>query len=93
MFLLKTGRTSFVAGIKFHFTMGQEKWVVSIEIYDIDALSLAKKHFNPLIDWESKFVFKMGRTLLLARITFLFVTCQDKWVDPIGIQDIDALVS
>ena len=52
-----------------------------------------KKHSNPSIGWKSKFVLKTGQTSFVVGILFLFVASQDKWVVPIGIHNIDALVS
>ena len=82
-----------LARILFIFMMDKEKLVVLIWIHDIEALVLRKKHLNPRFCQKSKYILKTIRTSLVARIQFLFKTSQDKCAVPIGIHNIEALVS
>ena len=46
----------------------EEKWVVPIEILDIEVLVSRKNQLKALFCWVTKFMLKSGRTSLEARI-------------------------
>ena len=70
----------------------EEKRLARIGIHDIEALVSRKNHFNSSFCWESKFVPKPRMDFICGKNLNSFPD-KEKCVGPIGIHDIDSLVS